>query len=116
MAIDIYHHDSFPSITHTTRDKPLDTSVTSDSARVIGAYSMQVGPQTTSSLGSSVKKRRHSKPKAGRPLPKSISTPHLKGRVMSDSEADKKRNKLGYQRISIACGEHMALDCYLVLL
>lgn len=26
---------------------------------------------------------------------------------MSDSE-DKKRNKLGYQRISIACGKHVA--------
>jgi len=24
---------------------------------------------------------------------------------MSDSEIDKKRNKLGYQRISIACGK-----------
>jgi hypothetical protein len=27
---------------------------------------------------------------------------------MSDMDADKKRNKLGYQRISIACGKFMA--------
>lgn len=38
-----------------------------------------------------------------RPLTKSISSPHLRAPIMSESELDKKRNKLGYQRISIAC-------------
>lgn len=28
---------------------------------------------------------------------------------MSDSEQDKKRNKLGYQRISIACGKTLTI-------
>jgi hypothetical protein len=44
------------------------------------------------------------RPKTGKFLFKSQSTPHLRGRhMMSDSELAK-RNKLGYQRISIACG------------
>lgn len=29
---------------------------------------------------------------------------------MSESELDKKRNKLGYQRISIACGKYLRLQ------
>ncbi|CAK4033816.1 hypothetical protein DOTSEDRAFT_68103, partial [Lecanosticta acicola] len=45
---------------------------------------------------------RPSKTKPGRHLLKSLSTPQLRGPIMSDSD-DKKRNKLGYQRISIAC-------------
>lgn len=43
-----------------------------------------------------------------RTLTKSISSPHLRGPIMSESELDKKRNKLGYQRISIACGKRHA--------
>ncbi|KAH9819757.1 GAL4-like Zn(II)2Cys6 (or C6 zinc) binuclear cluster DNA-binding domain [Teratosphaeria destructans] len=55
-----------------------------------------------------IKKRRLSKMKPGKHLPRSKSTPHLRDKfnIMSDSDADKKRNKLGYQRISIACGAH----------
>lgn len=50
------------------------------------------------------KKQRSSKTKTDKIVTKSISTPHLRDNIMSESEADKKRNKLGYQRISIACG------------
>ncbi|KAF2773696.1 hypothetical protein EJ03DRAFT_104916 [Teratosphaeria nubilosa] len=52
-----------------------------------------------------IKKRRLSKMKPGKHLPRSTSTPHLREKfnMISDSDADKKRNKLGYQRISIAC-------------
>ncbi|CAK1354578.1 hypothetical protein CB0940_01583 [Cercospora beticola] len=49
------------------------------------------------------KKQRSSKTKTDKIVTKSISTPHLRDNIMSESEADKKRNKLGYQRISIAC-------------
>lgn len=57
--------------------------------------------------GSNGKKPRVSKTKPSSKHPsKSPSTPLLRGLVMSDAEsADKKRNKLGYQRISIACGK-----------
>ena len=108
MAVEVYHHDSVHT-TLSTRDRLPSASVTSKPPRVSGVNSMQEEPQTTSSFGSSVKKRRLSKPKAGRSLARSISTPQLRGNVMSDSDADKKRNKLGYQRISIACGMSNAL-------
>ena len=114
MAVEVYHHESVPSTTRSTRDVLPDASVTSNPAPASGVNSMQEGPQTTSSFGSSAKKRRVSKPKAGRSLARSISTPQLRGHVMSESDADKKRNKLGYQRISIACGMSSALaflDC-----
>jgi hypothetical protein len=48
--------------------------------------------------------QKSSKSKPPRQLFKSLSTPHLRGRLtMSEAELAK-RNKLGYQRISIACG------------
>jgi hypothetical protein len=101
MAVEVYHrHDTLPSTTKATRDVLPDASVTSNS--------MREGSQATSTLGSTVKKRRPSKVKTGRSLARSVSTPQLRGHVMSDMDADKKRNKLGYQRISIACGKFMA--------
>ncbi|KAI7233457.1 hypothetical protein KC330_g5363 [Hortaea werneckii] len=52
---------------------------------------------------SNPKKRKPTKTKPSKQLPRSVSTPQLVGlSAMSDTE-DKKRNKLGYQRISIAC-------------
>jgi len=43
-------------------------------------------------------------------LKRSMSTPNVRGQVSSDSaalsfSADKKRNKLGYHRTSVACGK-----------
>ncbi|RMY64784.1 hypothetical protein D0863_09572 [Hortaea werneckii] len=52
---------------------------------------------------SNPKKRKPTKTKPSKQLPRSVSTPQLVGlSAMSDTD-DKKRNKLGYQRISIAC-------------
>ncbi|KAK0934667.1 hypothetical protein LTR48_004084 [Friedmanniomyces endolithicus] len=50
-----------------------------------------------------VRKRKSPKIKSGKQLSRSFSTPQLRDDAMSDSDSDKKRNKLGYQRISIAC-------------
>ncbi|EGP87671.1 uncharacterized protein MYCGRDRAFT_93114 [Zymoseptoria tritici IPO323] len=48
--------------------------------------------------------QRPAKSKPSKYLFKSQSTPHLRARnIMSESELQAKRNKLGYQRISIAC-------------
>ncbi|KAM3415660.1 hypothetical protein BST61_g9179 [Cercospora zeina] len=58
---------------------------------------------TPQPLGLNRKQRRLSKAKTDKIVTKSISTPHLRDTTMSESDADKKRNKLGYQRISIAC-------------
>lgn len=98
MALDVARRDTPPSITRPLRDAISDPSA--------GAYSVQEAPQTISTFGSSVKKRRVSKAKTGRAPPRSMSTPQLRGPVMSESDLDKKRNKLGYQRISIACGNY----------
>ncbi|KAI7293701.1 hypothetical protein KC315_g19275 [Hortaea werneckii] len=55
---------------------------------------------------SNPKKRKPTKTKPSKQLPRSVSTPQLVGlSAMSDTD-DKKRNKLGYQRISIACAVH----------
>ncbi|KAF2212496.1 hypothetical protein CERZMDRAFT_84822 [Cercospora zeae-maydis SCOH1-5] len=54
-------------------------------------------------LGLNRKQPRSSKIKTDKIVTNSISTPHLRHITMSESDADKKRNKLGYQRISIAC-------------
>ncbi|KAI6812460.1 hypothetical protein KC340_g16924 [Hortaea werneckii] len=52
---------------------------------------------------SNPKKRKPTKTKPSKQLARSVSTPQLFGlSTMSDTD-DKKRNKLGYQRISIAC-------------
>ena len=45
--------------------------------------------------------QRPSKSKTNKSLPRSTSIPYVREPVMSDS--DKKRNKLGYQRTSMAC-------------
>jgi hypothetical protein len=37
-------------------------------------------------------------------LGRSASTPHIRDADAASDSDDKKRNKLGYQRISIACG------------
>jgi hypothetical protein len=55
--------------------------------------------------GSNRKKQRSSTTNPDRQLFRSSSTSHLRGPIMSESDLDKKRNKLGYQRISIACGQ-----------
>lgn len=51
------------------------------------------------------KKRRTSRIKNTKQLSRSTSNPQIHDVMLSDSEIDKKRNKLGYQRISIACGK-----------
>ncbi|KAI7263562.1 hypothetical protein KC345_g9086 [Hortaea werneckii] len=59
--------------------------------------------ETPSASLSNPKKRKPTKTKPSKQLPRSVSTPQLVGlSTMSDTD-DKKRNKLGYQRISIAC-------------
>ncbi|KAK0257734.1 hypothetical protein LTR91_006276 [Friedmanniomyces endolithicus] len=61
-----------------------------------------------SHAASGVKKRKPTKFKSGKELSRSFSTPQLRDGAMSDSDSDKKRNKLGYQRISIACVDQQA--------
>lgn len=60
-----------------------------------------------------VKKRKASKGKLPSDLKRSQSTPHIRGLAMSDTSAisptiDKRRNKLGYHRTSVACGTRLS--------
>jgi hypothetical protein len=57
----------------------------------------------------SVKKRRASKGKIPAEIKRSASTPHMRSLAGVDGDSlspttDKKRNKLGYHRTSVACG------------
>ncbi|KXT18880.1 hypothetical protein AC579_3571 [Pseudocercospora musae] len=60
-------------------------------------------PPSPSAAATSRKKAKPPKTKPRQQPSKSSSTPSLRAHIMSDSDLDKKRNKLGYQRISIAC-------------
>jgi hypothetical protein len=55
--------------------------------------------------------RSNSAPSKAAKIKRSISTPSVRGQVTADAaalalSAEKKRNKLGYHRTSVACGEH----------
>jgi ribosomal protein L13E len=57
-----------------------------------------------------LKKRKAAKGKVPADLRRSASTPHLRGPPTGDSgplspNSDKRRNKLGYHRTSVACGK-----------
>ena len=105
MALDVSHYGTSPSITNTTRDAVPSQGMGFDAAGAKHARSEQEAMPTLATSGPDLKKRRLSKHKSGRLVPRAFSTSHLRGSVMSEAELDKKRNKLGYQRISIACGK-----------
>lgn len=100
-----------PAIMGLTRNGVSDASALFPPANVGVAYAMHEAPPTSLPAGLSVKKAKPSKIKTGKPLSKLISTPPLRQSVMSDSDLDRKRNKLGYQRISIACGKSSFILC-----
>ena len=58
------------------------------------------------------KKRRSLKHRLPAEIKRSVSTPHMRGLALSDnggtSPTDKRRNKLGYHRTSVACGESLS--------
>ncbi|KAI7373046.1 hypothetical protein KC328_g16855, partial [Hortaea werneckii] len=85
-----------PGYSGTTSAAPSGASVPS------GTDAILTSEPPSASL-SNPKKRKPTKTKPSKQLPRSVSTPQLVGlSAMSDTD-DKKRNKLGYQRISIAC-------------
>jgi len=75
------------------------------------------GEGTVSSSQSQVnKKRRPSKGKGPPEIRRSSSTPHMHNLALASSgelspTADKRRNKLGYHRTSVACGESEYTQC-----
>lgn len=73
-------------------------------------------PPPSAGSASSSKKRKPTKPKLSADLRRVVSTPHMRGLAQAETSplsptSDKRRNKLGYHRTSVACGE--CLSSYL---
>lgn len=95
---------------------PLPAIPSDQGAIVSPNFSMQsdqplgpLGPPAPPGPEMSVKKRKASRGKMPSDLKRSESTPHIRGLAMSETNAisppiDKRRNKLGYHRTSVACG------------
>lgn len=92
---------------------------TSLGASAEGRYIISSQTQHT---GLPEKRRKMSKPRVSPILKRAVSTPQMAGLDeqdpggLSPSALDKRRNKLGYQRISIACGESRILSPILIVL
>lgn len=90
----------------TSRDVVSDLSAVFDATRSSDVHLSQKAPPTSAPSGPKIKRQQPSRSKFSKvtkPAQRSLSTSYVQALVMSDSDADKKRNKLGYQRISIAC-------------
>ncbi|KXT04311.1 hypothetical protein AC578_7925 [Pseudocercospora eumusae] len=96
-----HEHAALHTTTSTTRDFVPTPSgqLTVDRGSASAPFASGAPPAP----GAYRKKQKPPKTKSGKQLSASFSTPSPRGHIMSDSDLDKKRNKLGYQRISIAC-------------
>jgi hypothetical protein len=91
-----------PSLPHAKERSDLDSTIPS-----LGDVA-----ETQAQLN---KKRRHSKPKVTAEIRRSSSTPHMRNLALGtpgdlSPTADKRRNKLGYHRTSVACGKQKGLQ------
>ena len=68
-------------------------------------------PASTTPASPSLKNKGSSAGSKSAKIKRSMSTPNVRGQSTADAaalalSADKRRNKLGYHRTSVACGEH----------
>lgn len=103
MDVEVFGDDRFPSIAESPRDSVLNAP----SSFHDEAFPAQAAIPATTLRRLSGKKLKGTKYRIEKRPARSVSTPPLPLSTMSDSEQDKKRNKLGYQRISIACGKNL---------
>jgi len=111
LLLDTLAHSAFPKRDNMSQKFPHAPTIPSDlGATASPNFSIQ-SDQTPGPQGSetSVKKRKTSKVKPHSDLKRSQSTPHIRGLAMAETPAisptiDKRRNKLGYHRTSVACG------------
>lgn len=104
MAVEAFSDDPSPSNSGPIRDSDLNAP-----SSFHEAFPAQITNPASTLRRLPTAKTRRSRPKIEKNLSRSISTPSPRAQTMSDSEQDKKRNKLGYQRISIACGKKSKL-------
>ena len=103
MSNRLSHNHYLPSTTAFIREEPPSLNATSQDDISRAASSKSEAPlHSPTTTGT---KKRRSRSKGRKQISRSFSTPQLRDAAMSDSDSDKKRNKLGYQRISIACGK-----------
>lgn len=100
MAVEAYGDDPSPSNSGPIRDSNLNAP-----SSFHEAFPAQITDPASTLRRLYTAKTRRSRAKIEKSLPRSSSTPAPRAQTMSDSDQDKKRNKLGYQRISIACGK-----------
>ena len=105
MAYQRFRGDTLTSLSDPNQGATSEDWATRDPGLVNDAYAVQETLPTSTSSSLANKKRKQSKGKAVKSSSRSMSTPQAQRSGMSDSDIDKKRNKLGYQRISIACGQ-----------
>jgi hypothetical protein len=108
--------DTFTQPAYTIRDNmsqqplPPPLPIKSDPVATVSPnFSVQSDqPPGPSGSETSVKKRKASRGKLHSDLKRSQSSPHIRGLAMSETTIsptiDKRRNKLGYHRTSVACG------------
>jgi hypothetical protein len=67
-------------------------------------------PISTKAISPTLKNRGNSASLKSAKIKRSMSTPNVRGQATADAalalSAEKRRNKLGYHRTSVACGEH----------
>ena len=94
-------HSAVQAYTNTFGGAISAAGGTADAIHADGPFAPEL-PLTSTPIS---KKRKASKTKSSKQLSRSASTPQLSGNTNMSETDDKKRNKLGYQRISIACGK-----------
>lgn len=113
MAYQDLHGDTLTSPRIPNQEAGPEFWAAFNPALVNDAYAVQETPPKSTPSNSKARKRKQSKTKVAKSAFRSISTPQMQRPAMSDSDIDKKRNKLGYQRISIACGKsHVPVPCW----
>jgi hypothetical protein len=99
-----------PEIDMQDGHSDFESTSPTDSAPSASYYHTPTLPHSSAGVA---KRRKNSKVKMSPILKRAASTPQLNGLSVSESGGlspsalDKRRNKLGYQRISIACCEYM---------
>lgn len=102
MAVEVVCGDPFPSFSVISRN--MDTNAPSSFHDE--PFPVQITTPATPSPIFVTKKASQAAERITKRYHRSVPSPPRRERAstMSDGEQDKKRNKLGYQRISIACG------------
>jgi hypothetical protein len=97
---------------------PLPTSGLDSSSGMIPSYhhppldhAQPASPAEAKPTSPSVKKQSGSAISKSAKIKRSMSTPNVRGQATAEAaalamSADKRRNKLGYHRTSVACGKH----------